>query len=340
VSEGKTMIDHAAVTRRLCLRGTAALLAGGMAARAEELSPVRLGILQFGTVQWLSEVVRQHALDRQNGFALETKLLANTDAGRIALLANAADIVVSDWMFVAAQRAAGVKLCFAPFSSSTGGVMVPHSSAVQTLPDLANRKLGVAGGPMDKSWLVVRAAIMVSMQMNLATSAQVVYGAPPLLNAKLMQGELDAVLTYWNFAARLEASGCRQIAAVDTCARRLGLPSGMPLIGFVFHEDWATRNKAAIDGFLTAAAAAQSQLAHQPETWQSIRPVMDAPDDALFEALRRRFIAGIASPSAEAQQQAAEQLFTVLVRTGGTRATDGLAQLPPGIFWPTTAQHG
>jgi len=343
VWERKVATHHAAVTRRLCLGGAATLIAAGAAAGAaalaDDLPPVRLGILQFGTVQWLSEVMRQHALDRQNGFALETALLANTDAGRIALLAKAADIVVSDWMFVAAQRAAGVKLCFAPFSSSTGGVMVPQSSTIRTLPDLANHRLGVAGGPLDKSWLVVRAAAKVSSEMNLAETAQVVYGAPPLLNAKLLQGELDAVLTYWNFAARLEASGCREVASVESCAQRLGMPPAMPLIGFVFHEEWATRNKAAIGGFLSAASTAQTLLAHRPETWQGIRSLMDAPmdasGDALFEALRRRFIAGIANPSADAQQHAAEQLFAVLVRTGGPRATDGLAHLPPGIFWST-----
>ena len=85
----------------------AAVIAGGAPAIAGPLPAVRLGILQFGTVQWLSEVVRRHALDRQNGLVLETTLLANTDAGRVALLGNAADIIVSDWMFVAAQRAAG-----------------------------------------------------------------------------------------------------------------------------------------------------------------------------------------------------------------------------------------
>jgi NitT/TauT family transport system substrate-binding protein len=318
----------------------AAVIAGRAPAIAEPLPAVRLGILQFGTVQWLSEVARRHALDRQNGVVLETTLLANTDAGRIALLGRAADIIVSDWMFVAAQRAAGIKLCFAPFSSSTGGIMTPQSSTIKGLADLANRRLGVAGGPLDKSWLVVRAAATVSLEMNLNQSAHVVYGAPPLLNAKLMQGELDAVLTYWNFAARLEASGCREIASVDGCAQRLGLPPAMPLIGFVFHEEWAMRNSGAINGFLAAAAGAQNLLARSPEDWEAIRPLMDAPDDALFEALRRRFVAGIAYPSSDAQQHAAEQLFAVLARIGGARATEGLERLPPGIFWPMTAKHG
>ena len=114
----------------------------------------------------------------------------------------------------------------------------------------------------------------------------------------------------------------------------------MSLVGFVFHEDWANRNAAAINGFLTAAAAADDMLASSGPEWQSIRPLMDAPDEALFQRLKQRFVEGVAHPSVEAQEHAATQLFDVLLRTGGTHATSGLEQLPPGIFWPTPPTHG
>jgi NitT/TauT family transport system substrate-binding protein len=325
--------------RRLLAAGTAAITVGtGFAARAA--ASVRLGILQFGTVQWVGDIIQRHALDTAGGFRLVTTMLANTDAGRVALMANAADVVVSDWMFVAAQRAAGTKLCFAPFSSATGAIMVAQDSPIRSLADLPHRKLGVAGGPVDKSWLIVRAAAKAASGSDLTQAADVVYGAPPLLNAKLMQGELDAVLTYWNFAAKLEAVGYRQVASVDDCATGLGLPAAMSLVGYVFHEDWATQNRDAINGFLAAAASAGDMLAQSPVEWEQIRPIMSAPDDALFERLRQRFVEGITHPSAAAQQRAATQLFEVLLRTGGSRATDGLAQLPDGIFWPTPAPHG
>jgi NitT/TauT family transport system substrate-binding protein len=301
---------------------------------------VRLGILQFGTVQWVGDIIRRHALDTANGFALTTVTLANTDAGRVALMADAADVVVSDWLFVAGQRSAGTRLCFAPFSSATGGVMVAGASPIRSLADLAHRRLGVAGGPVDKSWLIVRAAARAGAGLDLTQAAELVYGAPPLLNAKLMQGELDAVLTYWNFAARLEAAGYRQVVSVEDCSVALGLPAGMCLVGFVFHEDWARRNPAAINGFLAAAAGADDRLAASDAEWQQIRPLMNAPDEALFQLMKRRFAAGVVHPSAEAQQRAAAQLFEVLMRTGGERATDGLQALPEGIFWPVPASHG
>ncbi|MEA2776761.1 MAG: NitT/TauT family transport system substrate-binding protein [Acetobacteraceae bacterium] len=317
-----------------------ASIAGNVCVPARAAPSIRLGILQFGTVQWVGDIIQRHALDAANGFALKTTMLANTDAGRVALMADAADIVVSDWMFVAAQRAAGTRLCFAPFSSATGAIMVEKSSPIRSLADLPHRKLGVAGGPVDKSWLIVRAAAKTASGSDLARDADVVYGAPPLLNAKLMQGELDAVLTYWNFAARLEAAGYRQVISVEDCADSLGLPASMPLVGFVFHEDWASQDRDAINGFLAAAASADDILVHSAAEWQQIRPLMNATDDALFDRLKQRFVEGITHPPAEAQEQAAKQVFEVLLRTGGSRATDGLTQLPGGIFWPMPAPHG
>jgi NitT/TauT family transport system substrate-binding protein len=320
------------------LVGGTALFSTGVPALAA--AAVRLGTLQYGTVLWVSDIIQRHALDTANGFRLAPTMLANGDAGRVALMANAADVIVSDWMFVATQRAAGTKLCFAPFTSATGAVMVGKDSPIQSLADLAHRKLGVAGGPVDKSWLVVRAAAKAAGVADLTQAADVVYGAPPLLNAKLMQGELDAVLTFWNFAARLDAAGYRQVMSVDDCARSLGLPAAMCLVGFVFHEDWANQNADTISGFLAAEAAADDLLAKSDAEWQQIRPLMNAADDALFDRLKQRFVEGITYPSAEAQERAARQLFDVLLRTGGSHATDGLAQLPPGIFWPTPPQHG
>jgi NitT/TauT family transport system substrate-binding protein len=321
-------------TRRLVIAAACAYL-GPRPARAAPSPPeVRLGILQFGTVQWVADVIRRHALDRRHGFALDTVTLANTDAGRISLMAGGSDVVASDWPFVAVQRAAGTKLCFAPFSSSSGGIMTGPQSSIRTLADLRGRKLGVVGGPVDKSWLIVQAAGHATQNIDLAAAAEVVYGAPPLLDAKLRQGELDAVLTYWNFAADLESTGFRQAVSVTECAAALGISPRISLVGFVFHEDWANANRTAIDGFLGAVDDAEALLAQSDDEWRAIRPLMNATSDTLFGRLRDRFREGVAHEDAGGQAKAAEKMFAVLHDTGGSRATGGIDMLPPGVFWP------
>ena len=309
-------------------------------ARGASLPAVRLGILQFGTVQWVADVIRRHALDRQHGFVLDQVMLANIDAGRVSLMAGASDIVVSDWVFTAVQRSSGTRLCFAPFSSSSGGLMTGAQSPIRGLADLRGRKLGVVGGPVDKSWLIVQAAGRATQNIDLATAATVVYGAPPLLGAKLKQGELDAVLTFWNFAAELEASGFRQAVSVAQCAAALGISPRISLIGFVFHEDWAKANRAAVDGFLAAIADAEHLLAQSDAGWLTIRPLMNADSDALFVRLRDRFREGIAHDDMAGETKAAEKMFSVLHATGGSRATGGIDTLPPGIFWPAGHEAG
>lgn len=315
------------IGRRATLALPALLLAGATAAPA-----LRLGVVQFGTVQWVAEIIRRHGLDAKHGVAIAPRLLPGTQSARVALLAGGADIVVSDWLFAAVQRAAGTRLCFVPFSSALGGFMVPAGSPVRGLADLAGRKLGVAGGPVDKSWLLAQAAAQASAKRDLAEAARVVYGAPPLLDAKLVQGELDAVLTFWTFAARLEAAGFREAISVADCAALLGLPRNLPMVGFVFHEDWARASHGAVDAFLAAAADAERLLATSDAAWADVRPLMNAPQDALFAGLRRRFLAGLAAPAAD-QEQTAERVLTVLLRAGGTRATAGLTALPDGLFW-------
>src|ERR1700710_1984354 len=96
----------AKATRRTMLAAATAYL-GLRPARATPPPEVRLGILQFGTIQWVAEIIRRHALDSKHGFTLNTVTLANTDAGRISLMAGASDVVASDWPFVAVQRTAG-----------------------------------------------------------------------------------------------------------------------------------------------------------------------------------------------------------------------------------------
>ena len=66
---------------------------------------------------------------------------------------------VTDWLWVSRERGLGAKLTFYPYSSALGAVMVPAASPIKTLADLKGRKLAVAGGPIDKSWLLLLALV-------------------------------------------------------------------------------------------------------------------------------------------------------------------------------------
>lgn len=323
---------------RRSLLGAAALLATAGIARAappaEAMPAVRLGVLSFGTVRWVASVILRHRLDRAEGVTLQVETLANNDSGKVALLGASVDIIVSDWLFVGAERARGLKLRFAPFSSASGAIVLGRSSAVRSFKDLSHKRLGVAGGPFDKSWMIVRAAAKRANGIDLARAADIVYAAPPLLSAKLKEGALDAVLTYWNYAAALEVAGFHPLISVSDCAQALGLPAHPPLIGYVFRETWAERSPRAIEGFLAASKAAENLLVHSDAAWLPVRPLMHATDDRLFALLKQRFRAGVVPVNPAVEEATAQRLFAILHKQGGAAATGGLTRLPPGVFWP------
>ena len=118
---------------------------------------LRVATQKTGTFAWELEIIHAAGLDRQLDINIETTELASTEAGKIALRGGSADLIVTDWLWVGRERALGDNLVFYPYSSSLGAVMAPAGSNIKGVPDLVGRKIGVAGGPLDKSWLLLQA---------------------------------------------------------------------------------------------------------------------------------------------------------------------------------------
>ena len=211
--------------------------------------------------------------------------------------------------------------------------MVPPNSPIKTLTDLKGKKLGVAGGPLDKSWLLIVAYALRTANLDLRTDTTQVFGAPPLLAEKAKQGEVDAVLNFWPYAARLEASGFTQLIGIEDVVSELGAKGEVAMVGYVFSEAWAKQHLTAVEGFLRAAAKADELLATSNEAWDAIRPLMRAEDDATFNALRRRYREGIPERSTTENESDAKVLYQFLREFGGEKLVGPGAELAPGTFW-------
>lgn len=315
-----------------CRIAVIAALALAAPASAQSLPEVTVGTLENGTVTWELETIRDRGLDAANGFSLKLLPLAGNPATQVAMQGGEVDTIVSDLLWVAQQRAAGADFVFLPYSTAVGGVMVRGDSPAQALADLKGGTIGIAGGPVDKNWLILRAWSRRNGGEDIAASTEQVFGAPPIIMNALEAGEVDAAINFWHFQARMEAAGAREIMDVASAARDLGLDPGTPLLGYVLREAWIDENPGLARGFAAASREAKRILAAEDAQWDSLRPLMDAADDAEFAALREGWRAGI--PASQAVDPAAAQrMFAVMAELGGEELTGGLAELPAGLFW-------
>jgi NitT/TauT family transport system substrate-binding protein len=312
-----------------------ALLAAAwsLTAQAAGLGTIKVGVLEFGTVNWELDVIKHHGLDAKHDFELEVQGFGSGQATNVALQGGAVDAVVDDYLWVSRQRHDGEMLSFVPYSSTVGALVVPPDSGIASLEDLAGKKVGVAGGPLDKSWLLLQGLAAKRYGMDLAAAAEPVFGAPPLLNEKVADGELDAVLNYWHFTARLEAQGFEQLVGVEEAIAELGVASVPPQLGYVFAESFGEQHPELIAAFVDASRAAK-QLLMGDEEWQRIRPLTRAEDDATLDALKRRYRDGIIEHWGKEEQADAAKLYEILAELGGEKLVGGATTLAPGTFWP------
>jgi NitT/TauT family transport system substrate-binding protein len=302
------------------------------AAPAAAADSVRIAAQKTGTLAWELAVLRAHGLDRQSGLEIVTTDLAMPEAGKIALRGGSADVIVSDWLWVSRERALGSKLVFYPYSSALGAVMATPTAPIQALADLKGRSLAVAGGPLDKSWLLLQAALKQD-GVELKSQAAIAYGAPALLAAKTLRGEFDATLNYWNLCADLEAKGLRRVAGIEDILPRLGARGASAMLGYAFDERWAAQSRDAVARFLAVTRKAKEILAGSDDEWQRIGPLAGVTDAAALRILRDRYRAGIPRRPIADEEADARVLYGVLAQLGGAELVGPARELAPGTFY-------
>jgi NitT/TauT family transport system substrate-binding protein len=315
--------------------GLAGTLLAVLAATLVTAAParVRVGVLKFGTVSWELDVMQAHGLAAREGIDLQVVTLASTNATTVALQGGAVDLIVTDWIWVSRQRAEGRPYAFVPYSLTVGGVIVRPDAGIRDLGDLRGKRLGVAGGPVDKSWLFLRAYARRTLGEDLAKVVEPSFGGPPLLNELVLRGELPAVLNYWQYGARLKAAGMRELISVAEVLRALGVPGPVPLLGWTFDERWASANRTALSAFLRAAYAAKQILVTSDAEWERIQGLTGAADPVVLRALRDAFREGTPRRFGQAEIDAAGAAFAILAREGGEELVGASRQLSPGTFW-------
>jgi len=293
---------------------------------ASDLPVLSISVLQFGTAHWELDHILHRGLDRENGYRLELKPVANLPASRLAVTSGSVNGAVADLLWAQSRFQAGTPYLYIPFSSQIGDIVVADGSTIRSVADLAGKRIGVAGGPDSKGWILLK-KVAEQQGINLQESAEVQFAAPPLLSQALKRGQVDVIVTYWHFAARLRGEGgWRSAFAMADLLTELDLDRNLPVLGYVFPESWARDNGPLIDRFAASLQQAKAELAESKSHWQRLRPLMGDPDDNVFAALREGFVAG--TPARQTDQRI-EDLQRLMTLTGA----DPNNLMPASLFY-------
>jgi NitT/TauT family transport system substrate-binding protein len=308
--------------------------APAVAQHGAEAQRISLAVQATGTVKWELAAMQALGLDRKHHLELEVRDVADSRAGQIALQAGEADIILSDFVWVALQRHEGNMVAMVPHSLTVGGLLVDPAAGIDSLADLKGKTLAVSGSPVDKSYVILAADYHKLTGGNLTEDADARFGAPPLVNELLVSGQAQAALNLWNWNSRAKLAGKTELVSVADMLQDLGVSETPPLLGWAFFEDKARARKAAFEAFFDASFDTKQALLEDDAIWEQIKDMMKVDgDDALFRQLRDDYRAGIITKYASTSMQPAEESFALMAKFGGKDVVGDITEITPGTFY-------
>jgi NitT/TauT family transport system substrate-binding protein len=294
---------------------------------------LKVGVLSFGTVNWELTTIKENSLDKKYGFDLEIIKLASKKASSIAILSNEVDMVVDDWIWINLQKKNGRDFMFYPYSKANGTLIVNKNAKINSLLDLQDEKLGIAGGKFSKTWLLFKAYYKKKYNKNLEEIAIPTFASPSILYQKMLDSSLKASINFWQFNSKLEAKGAKPLISIKEVLNSLGIKNEIAFIGWVFNRSFAIKNKKLINSFLKASHEAKSILEKNDKQWDKIRPMMRAKDDAIFNSLKQGYRDGIIKKLSKNSIKDMKKVYGVLAKESNYKYIEKNTKLNDNIFW-------
>ena len=318
------------IIKNLLLLTFFTLVFNPIAAKENVLS---IGLLKYGSVNWEIDIIKHNKLDKINNFSIKKKFFSTKNAAAIALQGKSVDMIVTDWIWVARQRGENRNYVFHPHSMTVGGIMVKHDSEIDDIKDLENKKLGIAGSSIDKNWLLFRAYTNKNLNKDPKSFLKPIYAAPPLLNEFVERNEIDSVLNYCHYNARLKSKGYKEIISVDSILKNLGIKTKIPAIGWVFSEDFGKNNNELMNNFFNASKEAKEIMMSSDDEWERIFPLTKAKDRTMLIHLRDAYRNGIPLTFGNDEIEETKKIYKILARYGGRDLIGKVKKISSNMFW-------
>jgi NitT/TauT family transport system substrate-binding protein len=299
-----------------------------------------------GSPRYMLYTIKRFGYDHDHGFHLDLQLVSDAlDEGRETVEAKLqegdADLIDIDYISTARERAAGAPIvAFHPYGQTVGGLVAPTDSSIEGLTDLSGRRIGVVRR-LDKNWILVRAACREFYDVDPdETATPVEAGSKVELTRLLEDGEVDAILQFWQIVPEIVETGpYREVLPVSRLVDHLAdggtdtdVDRPIPISTFLTSEAYLDANPAAVRGFRNAFQDTVERLQRDDELWAEIgEQLMYVNDPAVVRAVRDRWREMVVPAWDESTVAGMERLFEHLRSVAGADAL-GIDDLPEGLF--------
>ncbi len=294
---------------------------------------LKIGVLNYGTVNWELDVIKHYELDKKYGFDLQLTQLASKNAQLIALQSKSVDMIVNDWIWVNTQRDKNKQFVFYPYSKATGTLYINPKSEIKTFENLKDKELGIAGGVDDKTWIILRAYAKKKYNLDLKNIVKPVFATAPILYKKMEDESLNASINYWHFNAKLEKFGMKPLVLMENVFSEFGVNSDIPFVGWTFYKDFSIENHDLINSFLKASFEAKDILNSSEKEWDRLKDIMKVDNENDFEALKEGYKKSIIKDFTNENIKDIEKIFSLLLNEGKDDLSQESRVLEKDIFY-------
>ena len=323
--------------KRSTMLGSAAGAAAAAAAwpayiSAQALIPVRFALIGSGGQDEVSNVIQQFGLDKKYGLALTVIDFAAPGQQYPMFRADAVDVAAGNFVDLLRQRKAGVGLrAFHGFQGYSNLIVTKPDSAIKNFRDLKGKKIGQFGTTF-LDWLIIRAAGKKAYNLDLANDAELVGGAPPLLNQFLAKGDVDATLQFSSLTLGPIAQGQQRVVSeMSDLMQAAGFNPHCFYVQWHVTDKWTGAHPGAIDKVKAMLTDAYAKLKTDDSVWPPLAEKIHITDPALVAAYRdldRKIDNPPYDPSLLAPTQ---KVLDAIVAIAGEDAV-GVATLDPAAF--------
>ncbi len=320
-------------TRTLATVAACGLLAAAAQAQTApkgDGGTIRMLINPAGTMSIPPLVIKKYNLDKKYNINVETTAYTSNNSATVALQGKSTEVVILDWLATARLRAGGIGVIgVAPFLTYVNSVVVPASSTVKDLPDLAGKKLGVHN-KTGFDWIIMQAAAKKTYNIDLGKVVPIQEGAVPLLRGLMERNELEATQMWNSLAPEMLASGkFRTMLTIRDLSDKMGLPT-VPFLFFGMREEYAKEHPANVRAFVAAYKDAADIMMTDDALWaeQGAKMKLSPQATTFFRDQVRRDLLKTFKPD---MPKGLDDTFQALMDVAGPEVL-GMQKMPAGLI--------